>query len=483
MKSKLVLLGLVAGVFKRVRHIAALLIFLLGLQCAQTYGQVVATWTDTTGDWSNASNWSTNPVVPNNSGGTTYKVIIAAPNSNVRLFFSGTINNLRLGSTDSLIIDEASLSLVSGTSLNRGTIRMTEAALINDSGARLINNGTITGCCFANVSNSGIFINDSLLSLLGDAGLGNTAGAHFINTGTITADSLGFFNAGKFDNSGTMNVSSVLDPSNLFNTGTFRNSGTINLDLSFPSSSFSNSGKFNNSGTITISADCFEEGCIIPISNTGTVNNSGTLNISGTSSSFTNSGSVIISRPGVFITSTNYTQAAGRTVVNGVLTASGGAMVNIQGGTLGGTGTINGNVMMAGTLKPGDAPGTLTIFGNYEQTSTGTFDELLSPSSHSLLDVNGEAILDHGTGLEIALLNGFNPIDQRFDIMNYSNLTGVFANGSSFWDDGFLWDVTYGPNQIDITAVQTPEPGSLLLLGAGLTGLVWRRFSIPPRRD
>jgi hypothetical protein len=92
--------------------------------------------------------------------------------------------------------------------------------------------------------------------------------------------------------------------------------------------------------------------------------------------------------------------------------------------------------------------------------------------------VNGKAVLDHGTGLEIALLNGFNPIDQTFDIMNYSSLTGVFANGSSFWDDGYLWDVTYGSNQIDITAVQTPEPGSLLLLAAGLTGFAWRRFGI-----
>ena len=128
----------------------------------------------------------------------------------------------------------------------------------------------------------------------------------------------------------------------------------------------------------------------------------------------------------VFITSTNYTQAAGSTVVNGALAATGGAIVNIQSGTLGGTGTINGSVMMAGTLKPGDAPGTLTIFGNYEQTSTGTSDELLSPSSHSLLDVNGKAVLEHGTGLEIALLNGFNPIDQTFDIMNYSSLSGVF---------------------------------------------------------
>ena len=36
-------------------------------------------------------------------------------------------------------------------------------------------------------------------------------------------------------------------------------------------------------------------------------------------------------------------------------------MVNIQGGTLGGTGTINGNVSMGGTLIAG-ANGTPVIF-------------------------------------------------------------------------------------------------------------------------
>jgi hypothetical protein len=180
-----------------------------------------------------------------------------------------------------------------------------------------------------------------------------------------------------------------------------------------------------------------------------------------------NSGAVTISSTGRFITSTNYTQIAGSTLVDGTLSTTGSAIMNIQGGTLGGTGIINGNVVIAGTMMPGDAPGALTIFGNYEQTNTGTFDERMGPSSQSLLIVNGNVVLDPGASLEITLLNGFNPLGQTFDIMDYANLSGEFANGPSFWDDDYLWDVTYGQNQIDVTAVQAPEPSSFLLPALG----------------
>jgi hypothetical protein len=54
-------------------------------------------------------------------------------------------------------------------------------------------------------------------------------------------------------------------------------------------------------------------------------------------------------------------------------------------GTLQGTGTIIGNVAMGGTIMPGapGTPGTITIFGNYEQIGNGTLEELMSPFSKS----------------------------------------------------------------------------------------------------
>jgi hypothetical protein len=179
------------------------------------------------------------------------------------------------------------------------------------------------------------------------------------------------------------------------------------------------------------------------------------------------------SSSGLFTTSSNYTQTGGSTLVNGTLTATGSAIVNIQGGTLGGTGTINGNVEMAGTMMPGapGTPGTLTIFGNYEQTGNGTFDELMGPLSHSFLDVSGNVSLDSGALLDITLLDSYDPLNQTFSIMDFAFLNGQFANGSAFWDDGYLWDITYRQHEVDVTAVQAPEPSSLLLLLIGLAVL------------
>ena len=194
------------------------------------------------------------------------------------------------------------------------------------------------------------------------------------------------------------------------------------------------------------------------------------MNNNGT---FINSGAVAISNSGLFTTSTNYTQIAGSTLVDGTLTATGGAIVNILGGALGGTGTINGNVVMGGTLTPGalGAPGAITIFGNYEQTGNGTFDELMGPLSHSFLDVSGNVSLDSGAFLDITLLDGYDPLNQTFSIMDFAFLNGQFANGSTFWDDGYLWDITYRQHEVDVTAVQAPEPSSLLLLVIGLAAL------------
>ena len=52
-------------------------------------------------------------------------------------------------------------------------------------------------------------------------------------------------------------------------------------------------------------------------------------------------------------------------------------------------------------------------------------------------------------------------------------MTGQFSNGSSFWDDNYLWDITYHQHEIDVTAVQAPEPSSLLLLFIGLAALAF----------
>ncbi len=84
----------------------------------------------------------------------------------------------------------------------------------------------------------------------------------------------------------------------------------------------------------------------------------------------------------------------GTLLVNGT-NASLNTYVN-PGGTLGGIGFIAGQVFNYGNVNPGNSPGTLTIGGNYHQSSSGTLTiEIAGKRSgqHDLLVVGGQAHL------------------------------------------------------------------------------------------
>jgi hypothetical protein len=469
---------------------------------------------------------------------------------------SGTLKNGATVFVDGAVVSGSLVGVLinnSGAHLtNNGTIELFSAGLINNSGAHLTNNGTIeVDSDNARLMNSGTFINNSVLSLNTHVVFDNAAGASVVNFGTITEEAGVLSNEGAFNNRGTINLTTMGDPSTFSNSGTFNNRGSLTMNsspLNGPSS-FSNSGTLNNRGTVALDDSC-QPGC--SFSNSGTFNNSGAFNIThsaigatgeglftnsgtfnnsgGTLSNgltstldntgtinntsgghinnlstitnegifnntsgahlmdagtfdntgiFSNSGTVRISSTGLFTTSTDYTQTAGRTIVNGTLSATGGAIVDIEGGKLGGTGMINGDVLMKGTMSPGSggAPGTLTVNGSYEQNSGSVFDEIIKgASSNGLLDVTGALALDPGSLLAITLQAGFDPVGDSFTILDYGSLSGEFLNGSSFVADGFNWTLTYGPNDAILTAVSadpvnTPEPGTLALIAFGFLPL------------
>ena len=411
----------------------------------------------------------------------------------------------------------------SGTFTNESTISLLDdSSLINNTGASFVNSGTITG--------------DSLG--LQNQGTLNNKGTIGITSG---ADPSSFANSGTFNNTGTISLSLIFNSSSFSNTGTLNNKGTINLDDSCPggcSISVTNSGTLNNRGTLNITSASDGTGLF---TNSGTINNSGggtisnaltsTLDNSGTinntsgghinnlgtltnegvfnntsgahltdvgtfnnTGTFSNSGAVTISNTGLFTTSSDYTQTAGRTTVNGTLTATGGAIVDIEGGKLSGTGMINGDVLMKGIMSPGSGgvPGTFTVNGNYQQTAAGVFDEIIKgASSNGVLDVTGLLALDPGSLLEITLQNGFDPVGDSFTILDYGSLSGEFGNGTSFMADGYNWTLTYGPGDAILTAVSgdpvnTPEPGTISLIAIGflpLLGYAAKRRSAAGRRS
>jgi hypothetical protein len=134
----------------------------------------------------------------------------------------------------------------------------------------------------------------------------------------------------------------------------------------------------------------------------------------------------------------SYQQTAGTTVVNQGATIRGNVL-NFQGGTLGGAGTINAAVNnSSGLVSPGMSPGILTLGASnaYTQSVAGMLSiELggLTPGTqYDQLAVTGPASLDGE--LNVSLVNGFvpNPGD-RFTILSCASRTGTFPvkNGTN----------------------------------------------------
>lgn len=550
----------------RVRKVVELLILVCAFQSSRAYGQVVATWTDSSGNWSNAANWSTNPTVPNNSGGTTYGVVINGTGSDTITYdASGTVlDSLALGAGEIFQNNGSSQTLTVGSLTNSGTINWGNSSTllagslansrfatvnltglsslvangINSDGIININNsvltvngdfssvlgglqfqngsvGTIAGSYGGGYSFVRLSVENSVVTIGGDARPSDTAIANgsvlrvqgsFINgpqdlgtftlsggssavigrnfsnnlSGTTTIDDSFLSVGGNYSNVG-FNLTAVENGGSLLvlgSIGNFEGSFTLSggssavigggfqngngAEVSIDHSSL-NVGAFMNSGgsvilspMASLTAGSYSQGA-------GLTDVSGTLR----TNSFSQTGGTTTIETGGTVTATTFTVTGGTVTVNGILDPT--AVEFGSGAALQGNGTIIGNVAMGGTLTPGapGAPGTLTIDGNYEQLSTGMLQEIMGSQSQSFLNVTGDVALDAGSFLDIILLNGYNPLGQTFDIMDYGSLVGQFSNGSIFSEDGYVWDITYGQHGMEVTAVGTPEPSSFLLLGLG----------------
>ncbi|HYS05773.1 MAG TPA: hypothetical protein VEW47_11335 [Candidatus Dormibacteraeota bacterium] len=173
----------------------------------------------------------------------------------------------------------------------------------------------------------------------------------------------------------------------------------------------------------------------------------------GTSSSnvaFTNAGNVR-GMSGTLSFSAGYTQNAGSTTVAGGVISS-TTPLDIQGGSVGGSGTLAAAVTNAGRLAPGLSPGAVTISGTYTQTAAASYDvEIGGPASgtdYDIAAITGVAGLA-GT-LNVTLVNGFSPADlDTFTIMTFPSSVGSFAaaNLPALGGD-LIWKIHHDPNSI-----------------------------------
>jgi T5SS/PEP-CTERM-associated repeat protein len=193
------------------------------------------------------------------------------------------------------------------------------------------------------------------------------------------------------------------------------------------------------------------------------------------------------------------TYSGGTTVSGGRLlvtttTGSGtgtGAVTVSSGGTLGGTGTVGGaaTVNSGGTLAPGLSPGVLTVTGGVTFTGGTLAVELngaTAGTGYDQLASGGPVNLGVGVAnLALSLGYAAQPAD-TLTVITATPLSGTFANVpatgdyfiATFNNTPYRGTIQYNANSLVITNLRpVPEPGHVLLVGAGLTAAAgwWNR--------
>ncbi|MDO9084960.1 MAG: hypothetical protein Q7U53_02030 [Anaerolineaceae bacterium] len=278
--------------------------------------------------------------------------------------------------------------------------------------------------------------------------LSGATGKTTINTGTVFTMGASVYAQNDF----------TLDGHNLVNNAV-ANWNKRNLTL-INSAVIDNNGTFNANATTTMSAGASESFINNGNFYKNTASTTTTMNVP-----FTNDGIVQVNA-GSLVFQQGMDNGENTTInLGGGILDPGESLILETGDSLIGSGTLDSNLVNAGTVSPGTSPGIITVDGDYTQDSSGTLeielDGTTPGSGYDQLVVTGAATL--GGSLDVSLIPGFSPIaGQSFTIMTYASHTGEFDTENLPPLSGDLdWIVEYGSTALLLRIPSSIPIGSI----------------------
>jgi hypothetical protein len=197
--------------------------------------------------------------------------------------------------------------------------------------------------------------------------------------------------------------------------------------------------------------------------NQGTVEVIGTAGMTIASGDFTTSGTFDIALDSTLERQGDWNQTGGTTSVDGMLTLTSGGTLILMGGTLQGSGVIEGPVDNTnGEVRPGTSAGELTVVGDYTQGTDGALIIELGGTmpgmEHDVLSINGDAFLA-GT-LQLNVIDGYEPsVGDEFTIL--TTFGGLVNDQFEFVNCGALYQINYFDTAVVVSVVGEQILGDL----------------------
>jgi fibronectin-binding autotransporter adhesin len=293
-----------------------------------------------------------------------------------------------------------------------------------------------------------------------DGGLGGGAGGRVMIDALI--GSVRFHNANSYTG-GTIIAAgtfALTGNGSLYSGGAVAvNPGTV-FDISGLTAAGTTIGDLSGAGTLSLGGKSLTFGTAASTSYTGAITGNGGALVK------TGAGTFTLAAANSYTGAT--TVAAGTLLVNGNQSAATGLTSVASGATLGGSGRIGGDVIVAdgGTLAPGNSPGTLTINGGLTLSGGSTLAYELGAANavgsplNDLVNVGGNLTLDGAINVAVSPGGSFDI--GLYRIVNY---------GGALTDNGLAIGAT--PAGADLF-VQTSVAGQVNLVNtAGVTLNFW----------